>query len=93
MRQVRAELTHDIGGNPTAVQRALIERAAWLSLRLAQLDHKIAAGGTDFTQVDSAVYLGWHNSYCRTVARLGITTKQNGTKPSLESILAKGRAP
>jgi hypothetical protein len=44
MRRVRAELITHCGGNPTAVQRALIERAAILSLRVEQLDAKIVAG-------------------------------------------------
>ncbi|CEF48881.1 unnamed protein product [uncultured bacterium] len=85
MRRVRAELTEDVGGRPTAIQRALIERAVWLSLRLAQLDRKIA-GGKNFTEIDSNTYLAWNNSYCRTVARLGIV-KRNGSRPSHADIL------
>src|SRR5436309_1690459 len=44
--RVRAELRAHVGGNPNPVQRALIERAALLSLRVAQLDAKILAGET-----------------------------------------------
>jgi hypothetical protein len=49
---VRAELIEHVGGSPTAVQRAMIERCAWLSLRLSLLDEKIASGN-NFTEVDS----------------------------------------
>src|SRR5437879_5746590 len=69
MRRVRAELTAHVGGRPTVVQRALIERCVWLSLRLVLLDRKIASG-RDFTQIDSNTYLAWSNSYTRTLARL-----------------------
>src|SRR5258708_4162290 len=71
LRRVRAELTEHVGGSPTAVQRMLIERCAWLSIRLAMLDKKIESG-KDFTQVDSNTYLAWNNSLVRTMARLGI---------------------
>jgi uncharacterized Rossmann fold enzyme len=52
------------------VQAALIERAAWLRLRLALFDEKLAAGG--FTDHDSAHYLAWANTLARTLARIGI---------------------
>lgn len=71
MRRVRDELTRDVGGKPNAVQRALIERCVWLSLRLAQLDRKIASG-RDFTEIDSNTYLAWNNSLTRTLAKLGV---------------------
>ena len=37
LRSVRDELTNQIG-NPSPAQKALIDRASWLSLRIAQLD-------------------------------------------------------
>ena len=61
-------------------------------LRLAQLDRKIAEG-KNFTEVDSNTYLAWNNSYCRTLARLGIEPPRKGSKPSIKSILAKAQAP
>jgi hypothetical protein len=76
MTRLRAELTSHCGGRPSVVQRALIERAVWLSLRLAQLDRKIA-GGQNFTEIDSNTYLAWNNSLVRTLARLGIEPKQS----------------
>jgi hypothetical protein len=38
---VRTELIEHVGADPTAVQKLLIDRAAVLSLRLAQIDKKI----------------------------------------------------
>ena len=64
----------------------------WLSLRLAQLDRKIAEGKNS-TEVDSNTYLAWNNSYCRTLARLGIEPPRKGSKPSIESTLAQAQAP
>jgi hypothetical protein len=92
MRQVRQDLTQHVGGKPSAVQRAMIERAVWLSLRLAQLDRKIA-DSKNFTEIDSNCYLAWNNSLVRTLARLGIEpSKPRSAKPSLDSILAGASA-
>jgi hypothetical protein len=71
MRRVRAELTAHVGGNPNAVQRALIERAVILSLRVAQIDAKIIAGEA-LTLHDSNFALAWNNALRRTLAALGL---------------------
>jgi hypothetical protein len=68
MRQTRAALTAHVG-EPSAVQTALIERATWLTLRVAQLDAKMA-GGAAFTEHDSRTYLAWSNSLGRTLREL-----------------------
>jgi hypothetical protein len=67
LRRVRRDLTAHVGGNPTATQRALIERAATISLQLARLDTDLAAG----TPIDEERYLSWSNSLARILARLG----------------------
>ena len=72
LREARAELTAHVGGNPSATQRALIDQAAQLRLRLACMDRKFAESGT-FTEHDSRTYLAWSNSYTRTLLRLGVT--------------------
>ena len=64
----RDELTEHCGGAPNTVERALIERAAWLRLRLALLDTKVASGG--FTETDSHVYLAWANTLSRLLSKL-----------------------
>jgi len=71
MRDVRAELSVHVGGRPSATQRALIDRAAWLTLHIAQLDAKMA-DGRPLTECDSRTYLAWSNSLTRTLKQLGL---------------------
>jgi hypothetical protein len=71
MRRVRAELTAHVGGAPTFPERVLIDRAAILALRIAQIDAKIVAGG-DLTTHDNNHAIAWHNAYRRTIEALGI---------------------
>ena len=71
MRRVRSELTAHLGGSPTFPQRALIDRAAVLALRIAQIDRKIMAGG-DLTTIDNNCAIAWHNAYRRTIEALGV---------------------
>src|SRR5438067_1847659 len=85
MRSIRKELSEHVGGRPTAVQRALIERCVWLSLRLALLDRKIASGSV-FTQIDSNTYLAWSNSLTRTLSRLGVEPARSSTGPGPSSL-------
>lgn len=68
LRRVRAELTAHVG-NPSATQRILIERAAVLSLQIAMLDAKHAAGG--LTSHDQREYLAWTNALTRLMRHLG----------------------
>jgi hypothetical protein len=72
MAATRAELTVHIGGNPSSVQRTLIERAARLGLYLEMLDAKgLAAGG--LTERDSRQYIAWSNGLRLVLRELGIT--------------------
>ncbi len=71
MRETRAELTAHVGGTPSATQRALIEQAAQLALRLAAMDRKFAETGGQ-TEHDSRTYLAWSNSYSRLLRQLGL---------------------
>ena len=83
--QFRDELIIHCGGEPSIVQRTIIERAAWLRLRLALLDGKIATGA--FSEQDSRCYLGWANTLSRLLLRLGVTPTA-GPQPSLSEVLA-----
>jgi hypothetical protein len=71
LRHVRATLAKHVGGNPSAVQSALIERIAWLSLHVAQLDAKMVESGK-YTMHDSNQYLAYSNSLARALAALGL---------------------
>src|SRR5438105_1389891 len=81
MRSLRKELTQHVGGNPSAVARALIERCCWLQLRISLLDRKIASG-RDLTEIDSNTYLAWQNSLVRTLARLGLDPAKSNNSSS-----------
>jgi hypothetical protein len=69
-RKFRTELIAHVGGAPSIAQAAIIERAAWVQLRLAMMDSKVATG--DFTEQDSHVYLSWANTLGRLLSRLGL---------------------
>lgn len=79
LRDTRADLLRHVGGTPTVVQAALIERAVILSLRVAQMDAKAADGGV-LTEHDSRTYLAWSNHLTRTLRQLGLKGGE-GTAP------------
>ena len=81
LESVRADLTAHLGGNPSATQRRLIERAAWLSLRVAMLDAAMAESGV-MTDHDSRTYLAWSNSLSRVLAHLGL----KGSEPKMPTL-------
>lgn len=91
MRQVRAELTAHVGGNPSATQRQLIERCAWLSLHVAQLDARTAEGRA-LTDHDSRQYLAWSNTLTRTLRQLGLEGRKQ-RPPTLQDLIAGSRTP
>lgn len=70
LSQMRAVLTAQLGGHPTPQQTVLIERAAFLQLRVAALDARILDG--TFTDYDAKVYLAFSNSLTRTMVALGV---------------------
>ena len=71
MRCVRAELTAHVGGTPTFPQRLLIDRAAVLALRIAQIERQMLAG-EQLTLHDNNHAIAWHNSFRRTIEALGL---------------------
>lgn len=80
MRRVRAELTAHVGGNPSFPQRVLIDRAAVLALRIAQIEAKMLAGET-LTLHDNNHAIAWHNSYRRTIQAIGLQPATATAKP------------
>ena len=72
LRETRAALEAHCGGHGqlSATQDVLIERACWLTLRVSQLDVKMAAGSA-FTDHDSRHYLAWSNALSRIMKHLG----------------------
>ena len=88
MRRVRADLTQHCGGSPSATQRALIERAVMLTLRVAQLDARPA-----LNPHDARTYLGWVNTLARVMQALGVggsdTEAAEPAPPSLHEYLSQ----
>ena len=72
LRQTRVALFNHLGGENrlTAPQRALVERAAMLQLRLSIFDAKVLDG--TFSDYDAKVYLAFSNSLTRTMTALGL---------------------
>lgn len=79
MRRTAAELTAHVGGSPSATQRGLIDRAAWLTLHVAQLDDRALQSGGFMGEHDARQYIAWSNALTRTLRQLG--TKGEAPKP------------
>ncbi len=91
MKRIIADLTQHVGGSPSATQRRLIERCAWLQLHVAMLDAKVASGGM-LTKCDTATYLAWSNSLSRTLKLLGLDAKPQPRRGSLAGYRATNAA-
>ena len=87
MRETRAELTAHVGGNPSATQRVLIDRATRLTLQLAMLD----ARAEGMTEHDSRTYLARTNTLTRLMRQLGMTGAAQ-RPPSLRDHIANRQA-
>lgn len=69
-----------MGGKPSVVETALIERAAQLQLRLAIFDAKFVEKG-EMTDHDARTYLAWSNSLTRTLGELGLEASTRSLSP------------
>lgn len=92
LSDVRAELTAHVGGRPSAAQRALIDRMAWLRLHMRLMDNRTAEG-RELTELDSRTYLAWVNSLRLLTADLGPEVPApNATPATLAGYLAAREA-
>lgn len=87
LRRTRAELVAHCGGKVSGVQRALIEQAAQLKLRLKKMDQAFAETGAQ-TEHSSRVYLAWANSYSRLLRQLGLQGAPSHDAPGLHRLLS-----
>jgi hypothetical protein len=74
----RAELTEYVGGNPTVVQQVLIERAAWLRVRLLAIDTKASFGKS---APSLSKYTVLSSTLARLVSQLAPATAQSNGDP------------
>jgi hypothetical protein len=86
LRRKRAELIAHCGGQPSAIQLMLIERASWLSLKVAMLDARLAMDA--MTDHDTAYYIAWVRSLVRVLRELGIEAPPS-SPPSLADVIAE----
>ena len=89
MRETRAALIAHVGGEPSATQRALIERVVWLTVKCSLIDAKIVAGTDNY--YDSKSYLAWSNALRRALRDLGFQSSE-AKQPSLADVLCQGDA-
>jgi hypothetical protein len=73
LEQTRAALTLHVGGNPTFVECAAIERAAFLTVEVAKVNARIAAGTS--TAADLRAYLSLSNALSRATKSLGVKSE------------------
>ncbi len=92
LRRVRAELAQHVGGKPSATQYALIDRIAWLRLRIAAMDGNTALA-KPMTEHDSRTYLAWVGTLDRLMRGLGPAVPLPDAKPAtLKELLAQRQA-
>jgi hypothetical protein len=84
-----AMLVEHCGGNPTAVQRQLITRAARLACHLELWDERTIPNGGAVTATGHNHYIAWHNAMTRTLAALGL--KPSTADPPVEDAIVIGR--
>ena len=91
LKSMRKELSALLGHMPNAGELALIERLAWLQLRLSVLDRRLLDG--EFSRFDASVYNAHCNSFARGLANLGIVGKvrTHAGQNSLSEYFAKKR--
>lgn len=92
LRRVRAEMALHCGGKPSATQHALIDRIAWLRLRIAAMDGNTALA-KPMTEHDSRTYLAWVGTMSRLMRELGPAVPLPDDKPrDLKAFLAQRQA-
>ena len=91
MQTVRAELTEHVGGNPSATQKALIERAAWLTLHVSLMDQKLIeqGEGSTLSEHDSRQYLAWSDSLQRILRDIGLLQRKRDPEHLSDSRLTE----
>ena len=91
LKAARDELTAHVGGNPNNVQKALIERAARLTLYIELMDARAIAAGT-MTAHDSRSYLAWVNALRLCLREIGLDEAKPAKAASIASIVARHKA-
>jgi hypothetical protein len=90
LKDYRRSLIGHLGNMPSVTEKAVIERAAILALKCAQIDGKILNGAD--TECDSRTFLAWSNALTRLLERhLGLKGPKVAP-PSLAQVLGEDAA-
>jgi hypothetical protein len=87
----RAELIAHVGGHPNNVQKALIERAARLTLYIELMDRDAVEAGT-MSERNSRQYLAWVNALRLCLREIGVEEAKPDKGASIASIVARHKA-
>jgi hypothetical protein len=88
LRRYERMLIQHFGGSPSAVQKAMISRAARCALHLELMDERSLRDGHVFGTHDHNYYISWSNALARLLARLGIGPAEEPQQTqTLEDIL------
>lgn len=87
-RRLRADLIAHVGGKPSAVQRALIDAASELKLKIAVADQRFVEQGA-MSQHARNEYLAFVNSYSRLLRQLGLEAAASRVVPITETLAAE----
>jgi len=88
LQVVRTALLQQVGPNAAVAQLILVDRAAILSLRLAQIDRRILAD-RPLTVLDNNQIVAWQNCLTRVLKALDANKPPTISRPTLASILAE----
>jgi len=86
LKDIKTDLTNLVGGSPSAAQRLLIQRIAFLTLRLELMDRESLAGKPE-TERDARSYLAWSNALARMLQKLGLDGGDTPKAPTLSELL------
>ncbi len=87
-RETVDSLTKHLGGQVSATQRCLIERAAMLTVHLARLDKRSLEAGA-MSETDAKSYLAWTGTMVRTMAQLGLQGAKQKPPTPAEMVAAR----
>src|SRR5215217_3761450 len=86
VHHTRNSLIDHCGGDPNAVQIAMIDQICQLTLRIQAMDRKFAESGEQ-TDHDTRTYLAWSNSLVRLLCELGVKAQQPKKTPTISDII------
>lgn len=88
IKAVKRQLSEQVGGNPTAIQAALIDRIAWLRLRLQLAEERMLADPDGPVEPQ---YLPMHGALTRALRQLGLKAGEAPVPSLADYIAQKGR--